>query len=64
MVLAIEWRQAPRPLIRLIDQTALPQHERYLDVMTVDDLVQAIHALSVRGAPALERRVHSGSRWR
>jgi len=53
MVLAIEWRQAPQPLIRLIDQTALPEHERYLDVMTVDDLVQAIHALSVRGAPAL-----------
>jgi len=33
MVLAIEWRQAPQPLIRLIDQTALPEHERYLDVM-------------------------------
>jgi len=47
MVLAIEWRQTPRPLIRLIDQTALPQHERYLDVMTVDELVQG-HPRPVR----------------
>lgn len=53
MVLAIEWRDVDQPAIRLIDQTALPHQERYLDVATVDDLVLAIKDLAVRGAPAL-----------
>lgn len=53
MVRAIEWRDDPRPMIRLIDQTALPHEERYLEVTTVDDLVAAIASLAVRGAPAL-----------
>ncbi|MGV8978345.1 MAG: S-methyl-5-thioribose-1-phosphate isomerase [Cellulomonas sp.] len=53
MVLAIEWRDVDQPVIRLIDQTALPHQERYLDVATVDGLVQAINDLAVRGAPAL-----------
>lgn len=53
MVRAIEWRDAPRPMIRLIDQTVLPHEERYLEVTTVDDLVAAIASLAVRGAPAL-----------
>lgn len=53
MVLAIEWRDVDQPVIRLIDQTALPHQERYLDVATVDDLVMAIKDLAVRGAPAL-----------
>lgn len=53
MVRAIEWRENPRPMIRLIDQTLLPQEERYLEVTTVDDLVSAIASLAVRGAPAL-----------
>ncbi|PKQ18647.1 MAG: S-methyl-5-thioribose-1-phosphate isomerase [Actinobacteria bacterium HGW-Actinobacteria-8] len=53
MVLAIEWRDIDQPALRLIDQTALPHEERYLDVRTVDDLVQAINDLAVRGAPAL-----------
>jgi methylthioribose-1-phosphate isomerase len=53
MVLAIEWCEDDQPELRLIDQTALPHQERYLDVRTVDDLVQAISSLAVRGAPAL-----------
>jgi methylthioribose-1-phosphate isomerase len=53
MVLAIEWREYPQPMIRLIDQTALPHRERYLDVTTVEMLVRAIKNLTVRGAPAL-----------
>lgn len=53
MVLAIEWREHPRPMVRLIDQTLLPEQESYLEVTTVDDLVRAIATLAVRGAPAL-----------
>jgi methylthioribose-1-phosphate isomerase len=53
MVLAVEWRDDPQPMIRLIDQTALPSEERYLDIVEVDDLVEAIQRLAVRGAPAL-----------
>lgn len=39
--------------LRLIDQTRLPDRLVYLDVRTVDDLVDAIRRLAVRGAPAL-----------
>jgi methylthioribose-1-phosphate isomerase len=53
MVRAIEWVDDPRPTIRLIDQTLLPGVERYIDVTTVDVLVEAIRELVVRGAPAL-----------
>lgn len=53
MVVAIEWRQDPSPHIRLIDQTALPLEEVYLEITTVDALVSAIQTLAVRGAPAL-----------
>ena len=53
MVRAIEWLDVPRPMIRLIDQTLLPDTERYVDVTTVDVLVAAIGDLVVRGAPAL-----------
>ena len=53
MVLAIEWVDDPRPMIRLIDQTLLPGTERYIDVTTVDVLVQSIQDLVIRGAPAL-----------
>ncbi len=37
----------------LIDQTALPAREEWLCVSTVDELVDAIQRLAVRGAPAL-----------
>ncbi|WP_372593381.1 S-methyl-5-thioribose-1-phosphate isomerase [Actinotalea sp.] len=52
MVLAVEWREASGS-IRLIDQTVLPDREEYLDITTVDALVDAIERLAVRGAPAL-----------
>src|SRR5450631_1893931 len=53
MVRAIEWLDVLRPTIRLIDQTLLPDVERYVDITTVDVLVGAIGDLVVRGAPAL-----------
>ena len=53
MVLAVEWLDEPRPMIRLIDQTRLPEAEVMLEVTTVDALVDAISTLAVRGAPAL-----------
>ena len=53
MVLAIEWLDDPAPMIRLIDQTLLPGTERYVDVTTVDVLVESIRHLVIRGAPAL-----------
>lgn len=39
--------------IVLLDQTQLPAHEIYVEVRTVDSLVDAIVRLVVRGAPAL-----------
>ena len=40
-------------VITMIDQTALPQTETWLEIDTVDELVAAIQRLSVRGAPAI-----------
>ncbi len=37
----------------IIDQTALPDEERWLTLSTVDSLVDAIVRLAVRGAPAI-----------
>lgn len=42
-----------RGAVRILDQTVLPGATDYLDVDTVDALVDAIVALAVRGAPAL-----------
>ncbi|MBN7793858.1 S-methyl-5-thioribose-1-phosphate isomerase [Microbacterium esteraromaticum] len=54
MVKAIEWiEDADGPAVRIIDQTVLPTVESYLDLRTVDQLVDAIARLAVRGAPAL-----------
>lgn len=39
--------------IEIIDQTALPATVRHLRLSTVDELIAAIQALAVRGAPAL-----------
>ncbi|GGV25174.1 S-methyl-5-thioribose-1-phosphate isomerase [Streptomyces spectabilis] len=51
---AVVWRVTARgPGLALIDQTALPHALRRLDVHTVDQLVDAIVRLVVRGAPAL-----------
>lgn len=54
MIKAIEWVDTTSPAqIRLIDQTQLPQTEKYLEITEVSDLVDAIQVLAVRGAPAL-----------
>jgi len=37
----------------LLDQTLLPDEERYVQVKTPDELIEAIKALRVRGAPLL-----------
>ncbi len=39
--------------LRILDQTALPAAERYLDLTTTDEVVDAIRRLAVRGAPAI-----------
>jgi methylthioribose-1-phosphate isomerase len=39
--------------VEIIDQTALPDEERWLRLTTVDEIVDAIQRLAVRGAPAL-----------
>jgi len=46
----IEWRAGR---VRLIDQRRLPDRLVFLDCRTVDQLVDAIKTLAVRGAPAL-----------
>ncbi len=50
----------PRPIqwtgtgaVRLLDQTALPDDERYLDITTVAAMREAIASLRVRGAPLI-----------
>ncbi|MDO5672611.1 MAG: S-methyl-5-thioribose-1-phosphate isomerase [Actinomycetaceae bacterium] len=53
MVTAITWTNAETPSIRVIDQTLLPIEERYLELQTVPELVDAIKRLVIRGAPAL-----------
>src|SRR5919107_749227 len=51
---AIDWVSGPRVgHIRLIDQTRLPGSLVELEIHTVDQLVDAIRRLAVRGAPAL-----------
>ncbi|MCX2725952.1 S-methyl-5-thioribose-1-phosphate isomerase [Thermomicrobium sp. 4228-Ro] len=37
----------------ILDQTALPHDERYLECRTVDDVAAAIEQMRVRGAPAI-----------
>jgi len=49
-VRTIDWDDGA---VVIIDQTALPHEERMLRLTTVDELVQAINLLAVRGAMAL-----------
>jgi methylthioribose-1-phosphate isomerase len=39
--------------LSILDQTLLPWEERFIDLQTREDLWEAIHALRVRGAPAI-----------
>jgi methylthioribose-1-phosphate isomerase len=52
--------QLPNPVawtrsgaVRVLDQTRLPDVERYLDLETVDGVAEAISSLRVRGAPLI-----------
>jgi methylthioribose-1-phosphate isomerase len=47
---AVEWTGDG---VRLLDQTALPARESWLDITDIDGLVDAVRRLAVRGAPAL-----------
>ena len=47
----IAW--TPDGLVRILDQTLLPDTERYLDLETVDAVAEAIRTLRVRGAPLI-----------
>ncbi len=50
----IDWVPGPDGgAVVIIDQTALPHEVRHLTITDVDDLVDAIRRLAVRGAPAL-----------
>lgn len=52
----IDWTPAGaggNAVIALIDQTLLPGEMKVLQIETVDQLIEAIHRLAVRGAPAL-----------
>ena len=46
----IDWADG---VITIIDQTALPAEYRILELKTVDELIDAVQRLAVRGAPAL-----------
>lgn len=50
MFFTLKWQQDQ---LILLDQTALPTHLNYLEVNTVNALIDAIKRLAVRGAPAL-----------
>jgi methylthioribose-1-phosphate isomerase len=39
--------------IRILDQTVLPNEERYLDLHTIEEVAEAIRSLRVRGAPLI-----------
>lgn len=39
--------------IRIIDQTKLPEKEIYLSIYNIDELIDAVKKLKIRGAPAL-----------
>lgn len=40
-------------VLRILDQTVIPWEERYVKLETKEDVWDAIHALKVRGAPAI-----------
>ena len=47
---AVRWHD---DAVRIIDQTLLPGELREIDLVEVDDIVEAIQSLRVRGAPAI-----------
>ena len=49
---AVQWGQG-RASVRILDQRRLPHEVRFLELRTVDETVEAIRTLAVRGAPAI-----------
>jgi methylthioribose-1-phosphate isomerase len=39
--------------VRILDQTRLPEEERYVELRTIDEVAEAIRTLRVRGAPLI-----------
>ena len=50
MIETIRWNSDS---IRIIDQSELPENEVYLSISNINELIEAIKKLKVRGAPAL-----------
>src|SRR3990172_5160048 len=48
---AIGWGE--NGVVRVLDQTLLPGEVRYLELRSVDAMIEAIRALRVRGAPLI-----------
>lgn len=48
----VAWSPSGRS-ITILDQTVLPEHEVSIELVTLDDVINAIRALKVRGAPAI-----------
>lgn len=49
----LEWIGATDGCLRLLDQTLLPCETKTIDCLSVDQVVEAVRALRVRGAPAI-----------
>jgi methylthioribose-1-phosphate isomerase len=49
---SIDWSSDRRSL-RLLDQRALPERESFLELQALDDIIEAITSLAIRGAPAI-----------
>ena len=48
--IALEWKQS---YLSVLDQTALPINEQFIDLHTMQDVYEAIVTLKVRGAPII-----------
>jgi methylthioribose-1-phosphate isomerase len=59
-VRTVDWADGA---VVIIDQTALPATERVLRLSTVEEVVDAIVRLAVRGAPAIGVAGALGWRW-
>ena len=46
----VEWNDGK---VRMIDQTLLPGEEKFIDLVTIDEVALAIKTMKVRGAPAI-----------
>ncbi len=51
--LALRWSEANDPQLSILDQQLLPQQELWLPISSTEEMVRAIRALQVRGAPLI-----------